>query len=149
MPWLQNMFAAKSSEPSLNYDNIIRNFGAVLEATATESISNSNLLLLPRNEIANAILKTMEATRDQSTIASLATGYALLGKFMELSPTEQAAVDKWDASINARTSGQTLAELRSEVSLLSTVSDTYLSLLTRTGAQTESLMRDLRERGLA
>jgi hypothetical protein len=96
MGWLEALFGKKQSKHELDYDRIIRAYGAVLEASSAEMISDENSLPVPKSDLAPILLAAIQSTRDAELKEFLEFSYVSLAKFVKLTDDQWKEVDVFE-----------------------------------------------------
>ena len=144
MGWLQSIFSPKQAEPKLNYENVIRSYGAILEATSKESIHNSNILPMPKGDLAKILLAAIANTKEQSLRESLKVGFISLGDFMDLTDEQQKVVEQMDAIF----SGPTEKIDMETINIMAENGDEHSVLMQKTEEQRQAMKQILQRSNL-
>jgi hypothetical protein len=144
MGWFQKVLSRKRVEPKINYDNIIRSYGAVLEATSGETVSNSNALPLPKADLAHVLLAAIIGEKDQTSRENLTLAFVSLGNFVELTDEEQDVVDHMDSIFKRKSKDLDEAT----IDLMANKGYLLTELMEKTNAQRKSLEQELERRQL-
>ena len=85
MSWLANIFRRKQHNNDINYANLVRSFGAILEATSDDFVKNANVLPVSKELLEKVLLINIKLCRDPKEKEYMIFGYVSLGDFIEMS----------------------------------------------------------------
>jgi hypothetical protein len=144
MGWLQNILSPKKVEPKLDYENILRNYGAILETTSKESVSNSNILPMSKVDLTKILLAAIAGTKDQKLRESMKVCFISLGNFVELTDEQQDVVEKMDAILSGPPEKIDMAA----ITVMADKGDVHSALMQKAEEQRQALKQILQRSNL-
>jgi hypothetical protein len=87
--------AASTKQPALDYDRVIRCYGAVLEGTGKETVVSERVLPVDKDNLRRILLAAIENSPNGDRMA-MEVAFVSLAKFQTISEKEQDVVDQMD-----------------------------------------------------
>lgn len=100
MGWLSKILSPKQATPQIDYNNLLRSYGAILEATAGEPVTNANVLPIDKETLEATILAALSQCTDADFYETLKVGFVSLGNFVQITNQEQIVLDKLSSEFN-------------------------------------------------
>ncbi len=144
MGWLQSIFSPKQVEPKLDYENIVRSYGAILEATSKESVSNANVLPMSKDDLTKILLITIASTKDPELRENIKVCFIALGNFIELTDEQQDVVNQMDAILKSSPENIDMAA----ITVMAEKGDVHSALMQKAEDQRQSMKQILQRSGL-